>query len=194
MFFSVDISYVVEELNRRIELRRFARGGEIPEAKKIYLFLSRFSEEQFAGFVLGGLSLLCPKRGRNRVILVDSTDISLDLNGFRKKITKADMEEREFKWGYSPSKGYYIGYKLILAIEYPSLKPVAFLLHQGSPNDAKIYEEILEKLKRRRIARNGNTVIFDKGYKEFAQLYEAISRKIRFFACSFSRSSGIAGY
>ena len=41
-----------------------------------------------------------------------------------------------------------------LVIEYPSLRPVAFLLHQGSPCDAKIYEEILEELKR----------IFDKGY------------------------------
>ncbi|MHC1635684.1 MAG: hypothetical protein ACXQTS_03550 [Candidatus Methanospirareceae archaeon] len=55
------------------------------------------------------------------------------------------------------SKGYYIGYKLSLAIEHPSLRPVAFLLHQGSPNDAKIYEKILEELRRKRIARNGDT-------------------------------------
>jgi len=94
---------------------------------------------------------------------VDSTDVSLDLNWFRKKITKADLEGKEFKWGYSPSKGYYIGYKLTLVIEYPSLRPVAFLLHQGSPCDAKIYEEILEELKRRRIARDGDTIIFDPG-------------------------------
>ncbi|OFV65766.1 MAG: hypothetical protein SBU_001349 [Candidatus Syntrophoarchaeum butanivorans] len=38
------------------------------------------------------------------------------------------------------------------------------ILHQGSPGDAKIYEEILEELKRRRIARNGDTIILDKGY------------------------------
>ena len=50
MFFSVDISYVVKELNRRIKLRRFAKVGEIPEAKEIYRFLSRFGEEQFVGF------------------------------------------------------------------------------------------------------------------------------------------------
>jgi len=109
------------------------------------------------------LGSICVKRGRNRVLIVDSTDVSLDLNWFRKKITKADLEGKEFKWGYSPSKGYYIGYKLTLVIEYPSLRPVAFLLHQGSPCDAKIYEEILEELKRRRIARDGDTIIFDPG-------------------------------
>ena len=48
------------------------------------------------------------------------------------------MEKREFKWGYSPSKSYYIAYKLTLAIEYPSMKPLCFLLHQGSPNDANV--------------------------------------------------------
>lgn len=29
------------------------------------------------------------------------------------------------------------------AIEYPSLMPLAFLLHQGSHSDAKIYKKIL---------------------------------------------------
>jgi hypothetical protein len=31
MFFGVDISYVIDELNNRIELRRFAKMGKIPE-------------------------------------------------------------------------------------------------------------------------------------------------------------------
>jgi len=35
------------------------------------------------------------------MLIVDSTDVSLDLNWFRKKITKADLEGKEFKWGYS---------------------------------------------------------------------------------------------
>ena len=43
-----------------------------------------------------------------------------------------------------------MGYKHTMVIEYPSLMPVAFLFHQGSPSDAKLYEEILEELKRRR--------------------------------------------
>ena len=57
--------------------------------------MSRFSEEQFVGFVSGVLSSICAKRGRNRVLIVDSTDVSLDLNWFRKKITKADLEKKK---------------------------------------------------------------------------------------------------
>ncbi|MHC1635730.1 MAG: hypothetical protein ACXQTS_03780, partial [Candidatus Methanospirareceae archaeon] len=44
MFFSVDITYVVSELLKREELRRFAKLVEITEARDIYRFLSRFSE------------------------------------------------------------------------------------------------------------------------------------------------------
>ena len=47
------------------------------------------------GFFSGVLSSICAKRGRNRVLIVDSTDVSLDLNRFRKKITKADLEEKK---------------------------------------------------------------------------------------------------
>ncbi len=74
------------------------------------------------------------------MLIVDSTDVSLDLNWLRKKITKADLEGKEFKWGYFSSKGYYVGYKLTMVIEYRSLMPVAFLFQQGSPGDAKLYE------------------------------------------------------
>ena len=63
-----------------------------------------------------------------------------------------------------------------MVIVYPSLMLVAFLLHQGSPSDAKLYEEILEELKRRRIARDGDTIIFDKGYYGYKNYTMGISR------------------
>jgi len=69
-----------------------------------------------------------------------------------------------------------MGYKLTMVIEYPSLMPVAFLFHQESPSDAKLYEEILKELKRRRIARDGDTIIFDKGYYGYKNYTMGISR------------------
>jgi hypothetical protein len=54
--------------------------------------------------------------------------------------------------------------------------PVAFLLHQGSPGDAKIYEEILEELKRIKITRDGDTIIFDKGYYGYNNYVLGISQ------------------
>jgi len=132
--------------------------------------------------------------------VVDSTDLSLDLNWFRRRIRKADLTEREYDWGYSPTKGYYIGYKLTLAIEYPSLKPVVFLLHRGSPNDAKLFEAILEELKRRRRARDGDTIICDKGYSRYKNCLLGIARfkviPVIFTKSNFKmeRLSGILSY
>lgn len=176
MFFSQDISYVVDELMRRKRLRILSHIPDPLSAQQIYSFLSRFTEEQFIELVLKILNTLCHKRSRGRAkMFVDSTDIHVDLNWFRKKITKADLEEKEFKWAYSPSKGYYIGYKLTIAIEYPSMKSLAFLLHQGSPNDARLYDEIMMELKRRRVAKGSDIVIFDKGYYSYENYVKGIS-------------------
>ena len=88
MFFSVDITYVVSELHKRRELRSFAKLGEIPDAAEIYRFLGRFSEKQFVNGVIGILSSICVKKGRRRALIVDSTDVSLDLNWFKRTIKR----------------------------------------------------------------------------------------------------------
>ncbi len=80
----------------------------------------------------------------------------------------------DYSWGFSPVHGHYIGYKLTLAIDYPSLKPLAILLHRGSPHDAPLFEEILEELKRRRIARTGDLIICDKGYYSYQNYVNGI--------------------
>ena len=100
----------------------------------------------------------------------------VDLNWFRKKISKKSLENRPFKWGYSSSKSFYIGYKLTLAIDYKTRKPLAFLIHEGSPHDSKIYTEILEELRRRRVMRRGDTIIMDKEYYSYINYQLGISR------------------
>ena len=59
----------------------------------------------------------------------------------------------DFKWGYSPSKGFYIGFKAIFVLDYDSRTPVAILFHSGALNYTKLFEEIMKKLYRRRIIR-----------------------------------------
>jgi len=177
MFFAQEISYVLGELTKRPPLRRVARVAEVPSPRQLYSFLGKFTADQFLQLVLGVLNTFCSPRQRGRsTIIVDSTEIRVDLNWFRKKYTKRALEARDFKWGYSASKGHYIGYKLSLVVAYPSMKPLWFLIHPGSPSDAKLYDVILEELRRRRLARNGDLVVFDKGYFSYENYVKGISR------------------
>ena len=177
MFFSQELSYVLEELTTRRTLRTFVRVPVVPTPSQLYSFLGKFTATQVLELVLGVLTTFCPPRQRGRsTLLVDSTEIRVDLNWFRKKYTKRALEAREFQWGYSASKGHYIGYKLTLVVAYPSMKPVCFLLHSGSPSDAKLYDIILQELRRRRLARNGDLVVFDKGYFSYANYVKGVAR------------------
>jgi len=78
-------------------------------------------------------------------------------------------------WVFS-LQGHYIGYKLSLVVAYPSMKPLWFLLHPGFPSDAKLYDIILGELRQRRLARNGDLVVFDKGYFSYANYVKGVAR------------------
>jgi len=169
MFFSVDCAFVVQEMQDRRKLRRFMGIMEVPSIDTIYRFLSKCDEIQFVSLISGILnSCRTPRRKRGiTTFLIDATAVALDLNWIRKTYSKAQLKKREFKWGYSPSHGHYIGYKLTLVIEYPALHPVCILLHPGSPHDSVLYKEVMSELKRRRITRIGDLVVFDKGYYSY---------------------------
>jgi hypothetical protein len=176
MFFSVDYAFVVQELKARKKLRRFMGIHDVPSVDTIYSVLSRFDEFQFISLITGILNSCCKwkrKHGMN-IFLVDATAITLDLNWFKRTYSKAQLERKEFKWGYSSTHGHYIGYKLTLALESHSLQPVCFLLHPGSPHDSVIYDEIMTELKRRRITRIGDIVVFDKGYYSYNNYVKGI--------------------
>ena len=61
-------------------------------------------------------------------------------------------------------KGFYIGFKATVVMDYDSMNPVCILIHSGAPNDAKLFDEIMENLQKRRIIQKGDILIFDKGY------------------------------
>ena len=165
MFFSTKISHVVSELKQRKELREFLeiREEDVPEESYVYTFLSKFSLNGFINMILRILNSITKKRQRNTRIIIDCTDVSVDVNYFRNPVRQKDLEGKDYRWGYS-AKGMFIGMKLTLVLEYPSLKPLLFLLHPANMHEAKIFQEVFNELKRRRIVRKGDTVIMDKGF------------------------------
>jgi len=165
LYFDMDVSYVVSELNRNKKLKNQLGIGEVFSEEQISEFLSRHSEKYWQEFIIKLLNKLNFKNTRGiRRIIVDGTDVQIDLNWFGRRISKKSLEKKPYKWGYSSSKGFYIGLKLTLALDCRTMQPLAMLLHEGSPNDAKIFSEILEELKNRRIMRKGDVLLFDKGY------------------------------
>ncbi len=168
MFFSCEISYVIRELKERESLRTFLKIRSVPTENEIYGILSKYEPEQFTDFVFEALNELCPKRkSESRGIIIDSTDINLNLNWHAKKITKESLENKEYKWGHSTHRGFFIGMKLTLALESQTLKPLLFLINEANVSEPKIYPEILKELKRRRLLRSGDIVYADRGYYSY---------------------------
>ncbi|MBE8540065.1 transposase [Geoglobus acetivorans] len=165
MFFSIRISHVIREIRQRKELREFMeiREEDVPEESHIYAFLSKFSLNGFVNMILRTLNAITKRRARNSKLIVDCTDVSVDVNWFRRRVKQKDLQGKDYKWGYS-AKGKFIGMKLTLVLEYPSLKPLLFLLHPANRHEARIFREVMEELRRRRIIRREDTVIMDKGF------------------------------
>jgi len=54
------------------------------------------------------------------------------------------MEDDDFEWAFSSSKGHYTGFKLTVALDYQTIQPLAFLIHSGSPHDSKLFEQMVK--------------------------------------------------
>ncbi len=67
--------------------------------------------------VLRTVNAVCRKRKSVKTIIIgDTTNLTVDINWLRKKYKSEDLKDKDYKWAYSRSKGYYIGMKLVLAI------------------------------------------------------------------------------
>ena len=99
-----------------------------------------------------------------KTVLIDSTALIIDLKYNGKFISKQTCLDKDYKRGYSTSKGHYAGFQMTLAVEYETLRPLAILIHPGSPSDTKIYDEIMFELKRRRLLRKGQLILADRGF------------------------------
>jgi len=119
--------------------------------------------------ILQILNSITKRRARNSRIIVDCTDVSVDVNWFRNP--QKDLEGKDYKWGYS-AKGMFVGMKLTLILEYLSLKPLLFLLHPANRHEAKIFDQVMEELKRRRITRRGDILIMDKEFYAYRNYWD----------------------
>jgi hypothetical protein len=189
MFFSCEISYAIRELKERESLRDFLKISSVPTEHEIYGILSKYEPKQFTDFVFELLNELCPKRkSGSKGIIIDSTDINLNLNFHAKKITRESLENKEYKWGHSTHRGFFIGMKLTLALEYNTLKPLAFLINEANVSEPKIYPEILKELKRRRIIKAGDVIYADRGYYSYEN-YVISVREFRLVPLIFPRKN-----
>ena len=158
IFFNTTVKFVVQELKRDNKLRKFFEISDVPDALQISEFLSRFESDTYVKIVNSILMNTKPlKRRGKRTFLVDATPIDLDYNIKRKTRSKKYLKKQNLKWSYSSSYGFYIGFKATIVIEQKLSMPVAILIHSGAPHDSKLFSEIMENLRKRRIIRKNDT-------------------------------------
>ena len=71
---------------------------------------------------------------------------------------------KDYKRCYSTNVGHYAGFKVTIAIEQRTSKPLAILMHEGCPNDSKVFDDMLFELQKRRILRIGQLILADRGF------------------------------
>jgi hypothetical protein len=177
MFFGIDIPFILNELESKKELRKYFNISEVLTADQVYKNFSQQGPKN----LLKALNRILNhhnrvKRRGKKTFIVDATPVDLDFNFNRNKKTKEHLKTLNLKWSYSSSKGFYIGFKATVVIDYDSMNPVCILIHSGAPNDAKLFDEIMENLQKRRIIQKGDTIIFDKGYYSYKNYQLGISK------------------
>ena len=86
MCFKGDIAFVISELKAKASLRGFTGVYDVPDAKEVYMLLSRFTVDQFADMAMRTVNAVCGKRKIGKTIIIgDTTNLAVDINWLRKK-------------------------------------------------------------------------------------------------------------
>ena len=165
LFFNYPLSRVIDELNNKEELRKFAGILEVPEETQVSEYFSRFDIVKYYKMVNSFLKrYFKPHKKIKDEYIVDATPVDCDINIVKKYISDDKLKKLGLKWSYSTTKKSFIGFKVTVILEKNSLCPVSILIHSGAPHDSRIFEGILKELKRRRLIKPGDILYFDRGY------------------------------
>ena len=169
LFFDYPVTKVIDEVNINNKLKKFLGiEKEVPTSAQVFEYMSRYSDVQFSNIVNSLLNRLNkPSRRSMKKYLIDSTAVECDINHIKQYISPERLEKLNLKWGYSTTKGHFIGFKVSVVLNEETLCPVSILIHPGAPNDSKLFEPILKELKRRHIIKNKDILMFDRGYYSY---------------------------
>lgn len=176
-YFECSISFVVEELKSKSELKEGLNFDIVLEAQDIYDRLSKVNPVQLENTVNSILNKLRNdyNRGR-RTFIIDATPGDLNINFKCKKISKESLEGKDYAWAWGTSIGFYIGYKITLVLDYKTKMPVYFMIDRGSPNDTTMVSKILPILQRKRIIRKRDCILMDRGYYSYKNYKIALQK------------------
>jgi hypothetical protein len=165
MYFKLNVTDVYFQLITNLQLSEFLNIKDLQSLKQVRELYTRYSEGKYLELALKTINKLQFSKIRNiNTIVFDSTSITLDLKFDGRYLSKQMLLDKDYKRCFSTNIGHYAGFKMTLAIEQRTCKPLAILMHQGCPNDAKIFDDMLAELKRRRILRTGQLILADRGF------------------------------
>jgi hypothetical protein len=173
--FERDISKLVSEINDNLELKRLLDTELKLKANDIYKLQSNLDYNLIYQFLR---HVFQPRRRiRNKkqeTIIIDTSSIEIDLNTWRNRY-RIGKSNKKYKYAYGPSIGYYVGFKLILAINQDN-ELLGFEIFKDSPNDSKILISFIEKLFRSRIIKSEDLIVCDKGFTSKANYLTIINQ------------------
>ncbi len=161
--FERDVSNLISEINVNSELKKLLKINSEIKPQSIYKLHSKLDYDLTYSFFKQLFSIRHKyRRNKAEIIIIDTTSIIIDLNMWRNK-HRIGKENDKYKWSYDHSSGFYVGFKLILAINQ-DFEVLGFEIHENSPHDSKLLVAFIEKLFRSRIIRSRDIIVCDKGF------------------------------
>lgn len=161
--FERDISSVILEINQNLELQKILDIDSDINPQKIYKLIFELKYSSLYDFLRKTFQPDRRKRGKKqKTIIIDTSPIVIDLNIWRNRY-KIGNKDKKYKWSYYPSIGYFVGFKLLLAIDL-DFNLIGFEIHEGCPNDSKLLIPFVERLFSSRRIHYGDLILCDKGF------------------------------